>query len=55
MTDDDLLTEGTLESTNYTMHQKDYEDLMDTWTDVMTVVRNDAAYRRYDPFKFKFA
>ena len=55
MTVDDLWDATTIENTNYTMHQEDFEALLDTWTEPMSVVRNEAAYRRYDPFKFKFA
>ncbi|MBP0972968.1 MAG: hypothetical protein J5851_03570 [Oscillospiraceae bacterium] len=54
MTEDDLWTESTMSSTNYSMHTKDFEDLLDTWTDTMEVKRNVAAYKRYDPFKFDF-
>ncbi|MCR4645766.1 MAG: hypothetical protein K5695_10235 [Oscillospiraceae bacterium] len=54
MTEDDLWTESTMSSTNYSMHTKDFEDLLDTWTDTMDVKRNEAAYKRYDPFKFDF-
>ena len=54
MTEDDLWTESTMSSTNYSMHTKDFEDLLDTWTDTMEVKRNEAAYKRYDPFKFDF-
>ena len=54
MTEDDLWTESAMNSANYAMHNKDFENLLDTWTNTMTVKRNDAAYRRYDPFKFDF-
>ncbi|MBR3630080.1 MAG: hypothetical protein IKN55_06370, partial [Oscillospiraceae bacterium] len=55
MTPEDLWTESTMNSANFAMHDKDFEDLLDTWTNTMEVKRNAAAYKRYDPFKFDFA
>ena len=54
MTADDLWTESAMNSANYSMHNKEFEDLLDTWTNSMEVKRNEAAYKRYDPFKFEF-
>ncbi len=54
MTAEDLWTESAMNSANYSMHDKDFEELLDTWTTPMEVKRNAAAYRRYDPFKFEF-
>ncbi len=55
MNDEDLWTENAISSTVYSMFTKNYEDLLDEWVASVTISRNDAAYRRYDPFKFDFS
>lgn len=55
MTEDDLWTESTIENTLYAVHNQDFEDLIDTWAAALTPKRNEAAYKRYDPFKLDFS
>ncbi|MBQ8927762.1 MAG: hypothetical protein IJ055_05770 [Oscillospiraceae bacterium] len=55
MTEDDLWTENAVYNAQLQLHSDDFETMMDGWTDAMSVTRNEAAYRRYDPFKLDFA
>ena len=55
MTEDDLWTENTIYDAQLKLHNDDFESMMDGWSEPMAVVRNEAAYRRYDPFKLDFA
>lgn len=55
MNEDDLWTESSRTNTVYTMYSDTFEDLLEEWTNTVTVIRNAAAYKRYDPFKFDFA
>ncbi len=54
MTDTDLWTETTINNVDYQAHSKDFEDLLDSWTSTASVSKNQAAYKRYDPFKLTF-
>lgn len=54
MTENDLWSENAIANAGSALHNEDFEAMLDTWTEVMTITRNDAAYKRYDPFKFEF-
>lgn len=54
MVANDLWNDGNKDSAMYNLHDKDFDDLMDGWVNATAVVRNEAAYKRYDPFKFDF-
>ena len=54
MVANDLWTESTKDSVVSTMHSKDFQDMMDGWVAAADVQRNEAAYKRFDPFKFDF-
>lgn len=54
MTEDDLWSENAQYSAGRSLHYDDFEAMLDTWTSALNVTRNDAAYKRYDPFKFEF-
>ena len=54
MSEDDLWTESTIDNTVYQMNNKKFQDDLDTRADSANVQRNDAAYKRYDPFKLNF-
>ncbi len=54
MNEDDLWTDSTKENVIYSMFNKEFTDLLDEWADSASVVRNEAAYKRYDPYKFDF-
>ncbi len=54
MTEDDLWSESAMTNAGRGLHYDDFEAMLDTWTAALNVTRNDAAYKRYDPFKFEF-
>lgn len=50
MTDDDLWSETAVDNTRYIMFNDDMEDQITDWGKSYEVVKNDRAYKRYDPF-----
>ncbi len=54
MTDTDLWTETTVNNVDYQAYSDAFEELLDGWTATASVSRNQAAYKRYDPFKLTF-
>ena len=54
MVANDLWTDSTRDSVVSAMHSKDFQDMMDGWVAAANVQRNEAAYKRFDPFKFDF-
>ena len=54
MVANDLWTESTKDSAVSSMHSKDFQDMVDGWVAAANVQRNEAAYKRFDPFKFDF-
>ena len=54
MVANDLWTDSTKDSAVKAMHSKDFEDMVDGWVAAANVQRNEAAYKRFDPFKFDF-
>lgn len=55
MTEDDLWTESTVTNTDYNKYYDAFEELFDSWSNAAQVKRNDAAYKRYNPYKFDFS
>lgn len=55
MTEDDLWSESAVNSTAYAKYGDDFEDMLDDWSAAAAVTRNNAAYNRYDPYKFDFS
>lgn len=53
MTEDDLWSEDGVENVRYEMYSDDLQDLLDTWGDEYEVVKNEKAYKRYNPFDIK--
>ena len=53
MTDDDLWTETNADNVRYTMFSDDLQDMLDSWGKEYEVVKNEKAYKRYDPFDIK--
>lgn len=51
-TEDDLWNENQMYSVQIAMFDKDFEADLDAWVDEMTVTKNEAAYKRYNPFDF---
>ncbi len=54
MTEDDLWTENAVQSAEYGKYYDTFEDQMDEWATTLTVTRNAAAFKRYDPYKYHF-
>jgi hypothetical protein len=54
MTEEDLWTEDNKNAVVYKKFYADFEKLLETWSKKLTVVRNESAYKRYDPFTFQF-
>lgn len=52
MNEDDLWTESQIFSTASEIYGEDFDAMMEEWANALNVVRNDAAYKRYDPFKY---
>ncbi len=50
MTEEDLWTETSVENVRYTMFSDELQDMLDSWGNEYEVVKNDRAYKRYDPF-----
>ena len=55
MNEDDLWTDSTRESAVSAMFSKTFEKELEDWAAAANVQRNEAAYKRYDPFKFDFS
>ncbi|MBE6851127.1 MAG: hypothetical protein E7504_05260 [Ruminococcus sp.] len=51
-TEKDLWNEDQIYSVQVSMFGEDFDEMIKEWSDKMNVVRNEAAYKRYDPFKF---
>lgn len=54
MTEEDLWNENQMYSVQVSMFGEDFDVMIESWADALTVVRNEAAYKRYDPFDFEF-
>lgn len=50
MVEDDLWNETTIDNTRYDMFSDDFQDMVDSWGSEYEVVKNEKAYKRYDPF-----
>ncbi len=55
VTEDDLWTENQIYNVQLTMFNEDFEAYIQEWSDALSVTRNEAAYKRYNPFKFDFS
>lgn len=53
MTSDDLWTDTQIDTVDYTIFYKDYEDKVNSWSDALTVNLNKKALDRYDPADYK--
>jgi predicted oxidoreductase len=53
MVANDLWTDSTKDNTIHQMFDKEFQDTVDGWADSTNVQRNEAAYKRFDPFKFE--
>ena len=53
MKEEDLWNADQIYSVQVSMFGEDYDEMIKGWADEMTVKKNEAAYKRYDPFKFE--
>ncbi len=53
MTEDDLWTESNVENVRYDMFSDDLQDMLESWGNEYEVVKNEKAYKRYDPLKIE--
>lgn len=53
MTDEDLWSESRVDNVRYAMFSDDFQDMLDSWGNEYEVVKNEKAYKRYDPFKIE--
>ncbi len=53
-TEDDLWTESQMYNVQLMMFNEDFDEDVKEWSAALSVTKNDAAYKRYDPFKFTF-
>ena len=54
MTEDDLWTESAVQSAEYGKYYDAFEAKMDEWASALTVTRNEASFKRYDPYEYNF-
>lgn len=53
-TEDDLWNESQMYNVQLMMFNEDFDEDVKEWSAALNVTKNDAAYKRYDPFKFTF-
>ncbi len=53
-TEDDLWNESQMYNVQLMMFNDDFDEDVKEWSAALNVTKNDAAYKRYDPFKFTF-
>lgn len=53
-TEEDLWNENQIYSVQIDMFNKDFDEDIKEWAAALSVTKNEAAYKRYDPFKFTF-
>ena len=54
MTNDDLWSEQMKDSIMYNLYYDEYDEMIDEIADKYEVVKNEAAYDRYNPQKYEF-
>ncbi|MBR1555355.1 MAG: hypothetical protein IJ644_08195 [Oscillospiraceae bacterium] len=54
MTEDDLWTESAVTNAEYGKYYDAFEAKMDEWASALTVARNEASFKRYDPYEYHF-
>ncbi len=53
VTEEDLWNESTIYSVQLKMFNDSFDEMLESWIAEMNVERNEAAYKRYDPFNLK--
>ena len=54
MTEEDLWNASAIENASYAKYNKDFEAKMDDWSNALSVTRNAASFKKYDPFEYHF-
>ncbi len=54
MTEDDLWTENAVSNAEYGKYYDEFEAKMDEWGSALAVSRNEASFKRYDPYEYNF-
>lgn len=54
MTEDDLWSEQAIESVIYSLYYEEYDEMIVSLADKYEIVKNDAAYKRYNPHGYDF-
>ncbi len=54
MTEEDLWNESQIYNVEVAMYGEDFDKYLEEWTAALTIQKNEAAIKRYDPFKFTF-
>ena len=54
MTEDDLWTETAIQNAEYGKYYDTFEAKMDEWSAALAVSRNEASFKRYDPYEYPF-
>ena len=52
ITEDDLWTESTIDSVDFSKYSDAFEDKMEEWSTTLNVEKNLASFKRYDPFAY---
>ncbi len=54
MTEEDLWNESQIYNVEVAMYGEDFDKYLEEWTAALTIQKNEAAIKRYNPFKFTF-
>ncbi|MBQ7013628.1 MAG: hypothetical protein IJN11_06920 [Oscillospiraceae bacterium] len=54
MTEEDLWNESQIYNVEVAKYGEDFDKYLEEWTAALTIQKNEAAIKRYDPFKFTF-
>ncbi len=52
MTEEDLWNESNIYNARVSKYSDAFEEKMDEWSAILNIQKNDASFKRYDPFKF---
>ena len=52
MTEEDLWNESNIYNARISKYSDAFEEKMDEWSAILNITKNDASFKRYDPFKF---
>lgn len=52
ITEEDLWNENTIYNARISKYSDAFEEKMEEWSAILNITKNDASFKRYDPFKF---